>query len=153
MTCFRLFLVALLVMCAGGAVASAASAEEWPLERQFPLVEPPPPLGFHPPPSDVVETSDGTLFVLVYWPALQTTKTSETEWPHTSLVRIARDGSRNFVQPFGPPPPGPSGIEQVDDEILPLADGSILFTRFNAIDRLRPNGSIERFAGTGHYSE
>src|SRR3954469_1643921 len=153
MTCFRLFLVALLVMCAGGAVASAASADEWPLDRQFPLVEPPPPLGFHPPPSDVVEDSDGGLFVLAYWPAVQKTKGSETEWPHTSLVHIARDGSRNFVQPFGPPPPGPSGIEQVDDEILPLADGSILFTRFNAIDRLRPNGSIERFAGTGHYSE
>src|SRR3954454_21122659 len=153
MTCFRLFLVALLVMCAGGAVASAASADEWPLDRQFPLVEPPPPLGFHPPPSDVVEDSDGGLFVLAYWPAVQKTKGSETEWPHTSLVHIARAGSRAFVQPFGPPPGGQSGIEQIDDEILPLPDGSILFTRYNAIDLLHPNGSIERFAGTGRYSE
>jgi hypothetical protein len=153
MACFRLFLVALLVMCAGGAVASAASTDEWPLERQFPLVEPPPTLGLHPPPSDIVEDRDGGLFVLAYWPALQKTKGSETEWPHTSLMRIARAGSRVFVQPFGPPPGGTSGIEQIDDEILPLPDGSILFTRYNAIDRLHPNGSIERFAGTGRYSE
>ena len=41
----------------------------------------------------------------------------------------------------------------VDDEILPLPDGSILFTGYNAIDRLRPDGSIVRFAGTGRYSE
>jgi hypothetical protein len=153
MTCFRLFLTAFLVMCAGGAVARAASTDEWPLERQFPLVEPPPPLHAFPPPSSVAEGSDGALFVLVSWPAVQTTKGSETEWTHTSLVRIARDGSRTFVPPFGPPPRGRSAIEQIDDEVLPLTDGSILFTRSNAIDRLRPNGSIVRFAGTGRFSQ
>jgi hypothetical protein len=156
MACFRLFLVAFLVMCAGGAVGSPASADEWPLERQFPLVEPPPPLHLSPPPSSVVEDSRGALFVLVYWPAVQTTKVSETEWPHTSLVRIAPDGSRTFLPPFGAPglpPRGTKGMEQVDDEILPLEGGSILFTRYNAIDRLRKNGSIVRFAGTGRYSE
>jgi hypothetical protein len=149
--CVRLFLVAFLVTCAVGAAASPAFAETWPLERQFPLLEPPPPLGFHPPPSDVVETSNGTLFVLAYWPAVQTTKGSQTEFPRTSLVRIAPTGNRNFVQPFGAPPH--SAAQQIDDEILPLPDGSILFTSFNAIDRLRPDGSIVRFAGTGRYSE
>jgi hypothetical protein len=149
-----MFLVAFLVTCAGGAAAGPASADEWPLERQFPLVEPPPQLHFFPPPSSVVEGSDGTLFVLVYWPTVQTTKGSQTDWAHTSLVRIAPDGSRAFVPPFGAPPArGGSSIEQVDDDILPLGDGSILFTRNNAIDRLRPNGSIVRFAGTGGYSE
>src|SRR3954470_6686629 len=151
MTCFRLFLVAFLVICAGGVVVSPASADQWPLDRQFPLFEPPPPLGFHPPPSDIVEDSDGALFVLAYWPAVLTIKGSETEFPRTSLVRIARAGNRNFVQPFEAPPH--SAAQQIDDEILPLPDGSILFTSFNAIDRLRPDGSIERFAGTGHYSE
>jgi hypothetical protein len=149
--CFRLFLVAFLATCAGGALVSPAFAAEWPLERQFPLLEPPPPLHFHPPASDVVEDSDGALFVLAYWPALQKTKSSELEWPKTSLARIARDGSRNFVKPFGAPPH--NDAEQIDDEILPLSDGSILITRYNAIDRLRPDGSIERFAGTGRYSE
>jgi len=72
--CFRLFLVAFLVTCAGGVVVSPASADEWPLERQFPLVEPPPTLHFFPPPSDIVEATDGALFVLIYWPAVQTTK-------------------------------------------------------------------------------
>ncbi|MEA2442734.1 MAG: hypothetical protein QOJ12_26, partial [Thermoleophilales bacterium] len=134
-------------------MVSPASADEWPAERQFVLVEPPPPVHSHPPPSSVAEDRDGALLVLVYWPVVRTTAGSETESPYTSLVRIARAGSRVFVQPFGPPPRGQSAIEQIDDEILPLPDGSILFTRFNAIDRLRPNGSIERFAGTGRYSE
>jgi hypothetical protein len=153
MACFRLVPVAFVVLCASGAVVSPASADEWPLERQFPLVEPPPPLHSFPPPSSVVEDSRGALFVLVYWPTVHRTKGSETEFAHTSLVRIAPDGSRRFVPPFGAPPSRGDKIEQVDDEILPLEDGSILFTRFNAIDRLRPNGSIVRFAGTGGYSE
>src|SRR4051812_28313090 len=144
MTCPRLFLVALLVECTGGATASAG---EWPLERQFPLVEPPPPVHAYPPPSSVVEDTDGSLLVLVYWPSLQPTRFGETEWPHTSLVRIAPDGSRAFVPPFGAPERRAGG--QIDDEILPLNDGSILFTRANELDRLRPNGSIVRFAGTG----
>jgi hypothetical protein len=151
MACVRLALVAFLVTCSGGAVASAASAGEWPLDRQFPLLEPPPPLHGGPPPSDIVEDSDGGLFVLAYWPAVQTINGFETEFPRTSLVRIARAGNRNFVQPFEAPPH--SAAQQIDDEILPLSDGSILFTSFNAIDRLRPDGSIVRFAGTGRYSE
>jgi hypothetical protein len=147
MTCLRLFLVALLVACTGGATASAG---EWPLERQFPLVEPPPPVHAYPPPSSVVEDTDGSLLVLVYWPSLQPTRFGETEWPHTSLVRIAPDGSRAFVPPFGAPEPKfpTDAVGQVDDEILPLRDGSILITRSNEIDRLRPNGSIKRFAPT-----
>src|SRR3954453_10004193 len=151
MACVRLALVAFLVTCSGGAVASAASAGEWPLDRQFPLFEPAPPLHGGPPPSDIVEGSDGGLFVLAYWPAVLTIKGSETEFPRTSLVRIARAGNRNFVQPFEAPPH--SAAQQIDDEILPLPDGSILFTSYNAIDRLRPDGSIVRFAGTGRYSE
>ncbi|MEA2444789.1 MAG: hypothetical protein QOJ12_2081 [Thermoleophilales bacterium] len=153
---FRLLLVPFLVTCAGGAVVSPASAEEWPLEQQFPLVEPAPPVHGYPPPSSVVEDTDGALFVLIYWPTVQRTRTSESESAHTSLVRIAPDGSRTFVPPFGAPESEPhrgTAIEQVDDEILPLRDGSILFTRYNAIDRLRPNRSIVRFAGTGRYSE
>jgi hypothetical protein len=140
-------------MCAGGVMAGPASADEWPLDQQFPLVYPPPIVHGFPPASDVVEATDGALFVLVSWPAVQASKGSETEFDHTSLVRIARNGSRNFVRPFGAPPHRASTIEQVNDEILPLPDGSILFTRRFAIDRLRPNGSIVRFAGTGRYSE
>jgi hypothetical protein len=151
MACFRLALVAFLVTCSGGAVASAASAGEWPLDRQFPLLEPPPPLHGGPPTSDIVEDSDGALFVLAYWPAVVKTKGAETEFPRTALVRIARTGVRNFVQPFEAPPH--SAAQQIDDEILPLPDGSTLFTTFNAIDRLRPDGKIVRFAGTGRYSE
>src|SRR4051794_34333319 len=150
-TCFRLFLVAFLVTCVGGLVVSPASADQWPLDRQFPLLEPPPPLDSGPPPSDIVEDSDGGLFVLAYWPAVLTSKNSVTEFPRTSLVRIARAGNRNFVQPFAAPPH--SAAQRIDDEILPLPDGSILFTSYNAIDRLRPDGSIVRFAGTGGYSD
>jgi hypothetical protein len=149
---FRLLLVSLAVTCAGGALAGPASADEWPVERQFELVSPPPPLHGGPPPSSVVETADGSLFVLVYWPVVQTTAAGETEALSTSLVRISPDGSRAFVPPFGDPEHGSAG-ELVDDEVLPLSDGSILFTSFNAIDRVRPDGSIVRFAGTGLYSE
>jgi hypothetical protein len=147
-----LLLVPFLVTCAGGAVVSPASADEWPAERQFVLVEPPPPVHSHPPPSSVAEGRDGALLVLVYWPVVRTTANAETEFPHTSLVRIASDGSRAFVPPFGEPGRSSAG-EQIDDEILPLGDGSILITRYNALDRLRPDGSIVRFAGTGLYSE
>jgi hypothetical protein len=140
------------MMCAGVAAANPASAADWPAARQFTLVEPSPPLHFQPPPSSVAETRDGALLVLVYWPQVQRTAHSETEVAHTSLVRIAPDGSRSFVSPFGVPGHKGAG-EQVEDEILPLGDGSILFTRFNAIARLRPDGKIVRFAGTGRYSE
>lgn len=156
MACFRLFLVAFLLTCAGGAVVSPASGDEWPLERQFPLVEPPPPVHESSPPSSVVEGSDGALFVFVFWPMVGTTNGAETASANTSLVRIAPDGSRAFVPPFGPPGSkhrGGSAIEQVDDEALPLRDGSILFTRFNEIDRVRPDGSTVRFAGTGRYNQ
>src|SRR3954452_10875218 len=149
----RLLLVAFLATCAGGAVASAAFAAEWPVERQFPLVEPPPPLHFGPPPSSVVEDRDGSLLVAVYWPFVQTTRGTQTEYAQTRLVRIARDGSRSFVRPFGAAKPKSGSPEdQIDDDILPLRDGSILFTTLNAVDRLRPDGKIVRFAGTGRYS-
>src|SRR4051812_35467617 len=149
---FPPLLVSVLVTCAGGAAASPASADEWPLERQFPLVGPPPPLHSSSPPSSVAEDRNGALLVLVDWPVVQTTANAETEFPRTALVRIAPDGSRAFVPPFGEPARRGAG-EQIDDEILPLDDGSILITRPNAIDRLRPNGTIVRFAGTGRYSE
>ncbi|MDX6201560.1 MAG: hypothetical protein QOJ83_1060, partial [Frankiales bacterium] len=148
----RLFLVPLLVTCAWAAVVSPASADEWPLEQQFTLVEPPPPVHFHPPPSSVAEDVNGALLVLVYWPVVQRTAVSESESEHTSLVRIASDGSRTFVPPFGAPGRG-SAVEQVDDEILPLPDSSILFTRRAELDRLRPDGSIVRVAGTGRYAQ
>jgi hypothetical protein len=107
-------------------------------------------LGLYPPPSSVAEDADGALLALVYWPVTETSDGSTTEWPRTRLVRIAPDGSRAFVPPFGELEPGSLDTRiNVDDEILPLPDGSILFTRYNAIDRLRPDGTIVRFAGTG----
>jgi hypothetical protein len=139
-------------MCAGGAVVSPASADEWPLERQFGLVEPPPIVHGHPPPSSVAEDVHGALLVLVYWPLVETTKFGEQEFGHTSLVRISSDGSRAFVPPFGKPDRD-SFDDQVDDDILPLPDGSILFTRRASLYRLRPHGSIVRVAGTGRYAQ
>jgi serine/threonine-protein kinase len=151
----RLLLAVFLLIAADAAVSSRASAAEWPAERQFVLVEPPPPLHLYPPPSSVVEDSDGALLVLVYWPVTRRTDDgSISERPRTRLVRIAPDGVRAFVPPFGAPDPGSvQGRVNVDDEILPLPDGSILFTRYNAIDQLGLDGSIVRFAGTGRYNQ
>jgi hypothetical protein len=68
--------------------------------------------------------------------------------PHDAAAGLGRrDCRRRAAAERGSP------ADQVDDEILPLGDMSILITRENAIDRLRPDGSIERFAGTGRYSE
>lgn len=148
-------LVAFLLVGANAGVVSA-SASEWPAERRFLLVEPPPPLHLAPPPSSVAEDADGGLLVLVYWPVVEENEFGTSEMPATRLVRIAPDGSRAFVPPFGElKPDGAFEGERinVDDEILPLPDGSILFTGYNTIDRLRPDGSIVRFAGTGRYSE
>jgi hypothetical protein len=150
----RRLLVAFLLISASAAVVSHASAAAWPAERQFMLVEPPPRLGLYPPPSSVAEDRDGALLVLVYWPVIRKSEHSESERPRTRLVRITPDGSRAFVPPFGQLEPGSRYTRiNVEDEILPLPDGSILFTRYNAIDRLRSDGSIVRFAGTGRYSE
>jgi hypothetical protein len=148
-----MFLVVLLI--AGVGVVSRASAAEWAAERQFLLVEPPEPSQLYPPPSAVAEAADGALLVLLYWPLIQKSEDGLiTEFPRTRLVRIAPDGSRSFVPPFGELEPGSSDMRiNVEDEILPLPDGSILFTRFNAIDLRRRDGSIARFAGTGRYSE
>src|SRR4051794_2647058 len=149
---FRLLLVGFLVTCAGGALAGPASAAEWPTARQFTLAEPSPPLHLSPPTSSVVEDRDGSLLLALYWPTVKTTAHTQTEYAATRLVRIAPNGSRTFVKPFGQPKRGKAGPE-IDDDILPLRDGSILFTSRFAVDRLRPNGSIVRFAGTGRYSE
>src|SRR5215207_2317584 len=132
-----MFLVlVLLVVGVGAGVVSPVVAAEWPAERQFLLVEPPPPLGLSPPPSSVAEAADGALLVLVYWPVIRRTEHSRLELPRTRLVRIARDGSRAFVPPFGELEPGSLDTRiNVEDEILPLPDGSILFSRYNAIDR------------------
>jgi hypothetical protein len=148
--------VLLIIVGFSAGVVTSAPAAQWPAEQQFSLVEPPVSLNMYPPPSSVAETPDGALLVLIHWPV---TRTSEdglgTEWWfRTRLVRIAPDGSRAFVPPFGELEPGSSNSRiNVDDEILPLPDGSILFTRYNAIDLLRRDGSIVRFAGTGRYSD
>jgi hypothetical protein len=148
MVVVRLLLVALLLIAANAAAINSASAAEWPVERQFVLVEPPPPLQLYPPPSSVAETADGALLVRLYWPVTRTFEGGSSERVRTRVVRITPDGSRSFV-------PALDRFEEVegDDEILPLPDGSILFTRYNAIDRLGTDGSIVRFAGTGRYSE
>jgi hypothetical protein len=154
---FQSLLVAFVLTCASAAAASPAFADEWPTEREFELVSPPAPLGFHPPPSSVVEDRDGSLLVAAYWPVLQATRGSQTEYSLTRLVRIGRDGSRSYVPPFGKLERGRASDltpdKQIDDEILPLPDKSILFTSYNAVKRLRPDGKIVRFAGTGRYSE
>jgi hypothetical protein len=150
----RLLLFLVVLVGANPALVSRASAAQWSADRQFVLVEPPPPLGLYPPPSSVVEDRDGSLLVLVYWPVIKQSQGLISEFPRTRLVRIAIDGSRAFVPPFGQLEPGSRDTRiNVDDEILPLPDGSLLFTVYNAIDRLRPDGSIVRFAGTGRYSE
>src|SRR4051812_24101977 len=141
MRCFRALVVAFLALGTGSAVASAG---EWPLERQFPLVEPPPPLHGGPPSAALAEDTGGSLLVLVYWPRVLSSGGSETEFPATRVVRLAADGSRAFVPAFEAPDAGGHSVTDVDqtDEILPLRDGSLLFTRYNEIVRLRPNGRI-----------
>jgi hypothetical protein len=159
MVCVRprpMFVVMLLILVGVGAGGvSPVVAAEWPTERQFLLVEPPHPLHLYPPPSSVAEAADGSLLLLLYWPVVRTYEDGSTEESsRTLLVCIAPNGSRLFVSPFGKLEPGSSDTRvNVDDEILPLPDGSILFSRYNAIDRRRPDGSIVRFAGTGRYSE
>jgi hypothetical protein len=144
-----MFLAVLLIVGTGGGVVGSAFAAEWPAERRFLLVESPVPLHLYPPPSSVAETADGALLVRLYWPVTRSFEDgSISERPRTRLVRITPHGSRAFVPALDQFAP----IEG-DDEILPLPDGSILFTRYNAIDRLGPDGSIVRFAGTGRYSE
>jgi len=154
----RLMLVALLMIVVNAVLVERASASEWPKERQFLLVESPGPNSYYPPPSSVAETADGALLVLLWWTVERTSKdgSSTDSFERTRLVRIAPDGSRAFVPPFGEiDPQGDFEGDRitVDDEILPLPDGSILFTGYNAIDRRLADGSIVRFAGTGRYWE
>src|SRR5436190_862086 len=149
----RLFLVLAVIGVGASAGAGRAVAAEWPNDQRYVLVERPP-IGFYPPPTAVAEDADGALLVLLYWPVIRVSDGSVMEWPRTRLVRIAPDGTRSFVRPIGELEPGSSDMRiNVDDEILPLPEGSILFSRVNAIDRRRPDGSIVRFAGTGRYSE
>ena len=125
MVLVRLLLAAFLLLGANATAVSRASAAEWPAARQFVLVEPSPPLHLGPPPSSVAETADGALLLRLYWPITESFGDgSISERPRTRVVRIARDGSRAFV----PALERLTGIEG-DDELLPLADGSILFTR------------------------
>jgi hypothetical protein len=148
----RLWLVLLVIGVGAGAGVGRAVAVEWPEDQRYVLVDRPR-AGFYPPPSAVGEDADGALLVLMYWPVIRISGGSIAEWPRTRLVRIAPDGREFFVRPIGELVPGSSEMRiNADDEILPLPDGSILFSRFNAIDRLRPEGSIVRFAGTGRYS-
>jgi hypothetical protein len=138
----------------GASAVSHGVAAEWPAERQFVLVAPSEPNTFSPPPSLVAEAADGALLVLMYWPVIRTSKDGSTsERARTRLVRIAADGSLAFVPLSGDLAPGSRDtlIDDVDDEILPLPDGSILFSRFAAIDRRRRDGLIRRVAGTGRY--
>lgn len=148
-----MFLAVLLIVGTGGGVVGSAFAAEWPAERRFLLVESPAPLQLSPPPSSVVEAPDGALLVLLYWPVTRTFDDGTvSQRPRTRLVRVAVDGSRSFVPPFGERVPGsPNTRFNVDDEILPLPDGSILFSGTATIDVRRRDGSITRVAGTGRY--
>lgn len=140
----RLLLVVVLLIGLNAALPWRASAAQWPVKRQFVLVEPTGPLGLFPPPSSVAEEGDGSLLVLLLWSAPRGAVA-------TRVVRVAPDGSRAFVPPFGQLEPGSPDMRINADEILPLPDGSILFTVYNAVDRLLAGGSIVRFAGTGRY--
>ena len=145
-------LVLTLVVIASTCAIGDALAAEWPENRRFVLVEPPSEVEIFPPPSSIAEDSDGSLLVLLPWPV---TVGSSGEVNLTRLMRIDPDGSRAFLPPFGElDPAGAFPEARIDaEEILPLPDGSILFSRPNAIDRRLPDGSIVRFAGTGRYSE
>ena len=147
----RSLLLTLAVIASTCAIGDALAAE-WPEKRRFVLVEPPSQLHLYPPPSSITEESDGSLLVLLYWPI---TVGSTGEVNRTRLVRIDPDGSRAFLPPFGElDPAGAFPEARIDaEEILLLPDKSILFSRWNAIDRRLPDGSIVRFAGTGRYSE
>ena len=112
--------------------------------------------GLYPPPAALAETADGTLLVVLLWTESQPTPdgTGTMYDQRTRLLRLAPDGTQTFVRPFGELKPG-SDWERytIEDEILPLADASMLFGSYNAIDVQRPDGSIARFAGTGLYHE
>jgi hypothetical protein len=149
-----LLVLLLFVVGAGAGVVTRASAAQWPIERQFPLLESPGPNNGSPTPGSVAEDGGGELLVLLDWPLVKREEGGLSFWPRTRLVRIAPDGSRAFVPPFGDLEPGSRDTRiNVDDEILALPDGSLLFTRYKAIDMLRADGSIVRFAGTGLYGE
>ena len=147
----RSLLLTLAVIASTCAIGDALAAE-WPEKRRFVLVEPPSQLHLYPPPSSITEESDGSLLVLLYWPI---TVGSTGEVNRTRLVRIDPDGSQAFLPPFGElDPAGAFPEARIDaEEILLLPDKSILFSRWNAIDRRLPDGSIVRFAGTARYSE
>ena len=151
-------LCVLLVIFAGAAVGGVrrASAAEWPAERQFVLVEPPPPLHLYPPASSVAEEADGALLMLLYWPMVRKSRTARRppRYPRTRLVRIAPDGSRAFVPPFGElgRAVAKRGSTSMTRSCRCLT-GRFCSRGYNAIDRLRPDGSIVRFAGTGRSGE
>jgi hypothetical protein len=143
----------LLVLALLLVVASSASAAEWPANRQFLIVEPPVPDDYGPPPSGVAEGPDGALLVLMYWPLTHVSKDGSVEaWDRSRLVRIAPDGARAFVPPFGDVKPG-HHVPRVDieDDFLPLPDGSILFSHGSRIDVRHPDGSIAHVAGNGRF--
>ena len=135
---------------------AAAGAAGWPVERIFTLASTSEMHGLYPPPAALAETADRTLLVVLLWTESQPTPdgTGTMYDQRTRLSRLAPDGTQTFVRPFGELKPG-SDWERytIEDEILPLADGSMLFGSYNAIDVHRPDGSIARFAGTGLYHE
>ena len=136
--CLVLQLMAITVVA--GPVSRSLAAE-WPTAQQFLLVEPPVFLQCFPLRSSVAEAADGSLLVLASWGACDRRQ---------RLLRIAPDGARNFVAPFGQVDPGSGRRVKVEDAFAPLPDGSILFARAGAIDRRRPDGALVRVAGTGH---
>ncbi len=127
-----MLLVLLLIgVGAGTGVVSRGFAAEWPADRQFVLVAPPVQSVFASPPGSVAEAADGALLVLIFWPVIRTSKDGSTSAQVRSrLVRVAADGSLAFVPPFGDLAPGSRDPLVPDvDEIVPLPDGSILFSR------------------------
>src|SRR5688500_17488154 len=100
-------MVLVVLLIAGAGVVGSAFAAEWPAERRFLLVENLWPVNSSPVPASVGEAADGALLVLLYWPITRTFDDGSTsEMPRTRLVRVAVDGSRSFVPPFGELVPG-----------------------------------------------
>ena len=147
----RLPLVLVVLLIAGASVAGHAFAAQWPAERRFLLVENLDPVNLSPVPASVAEARDGALLVLLWWPVTRTSEdgtVSQTD--RTRLVRVAVDGSHSFVPPFGQLVPGSRETRfGIDDEILPLPDGSILFSGYDTLHVRRRDGSITRVAGIG----
>src|SRR5688572_13089846 len=84
----------------------------------------------------VHEALDGSLLFLANWPLVR--RLGKGAWSTTDryrLLRVAMDGARRFVPPFGGPAATPSyPNERFNvDEVLPLPDGSLLYDDGNTV--------------------